>query len=148
MGSGAGTGGKRLRGRKRHILVDTLGLLLRPLVTAADIQDRDGGLDLLVGADAEFPRIGLVWVDGAYAGEFEDWVHTHLGWQVVVVRKLVEQVGFVLLPVRWRAERTLAWFGRQRRLAKDYEELPECSEAHLYLASISLMLRRLVPCGA
>jgi putative transposase len=66
---------------------------------------------------------------------------------VVVVRKLVERIGFVLLPVRWRVERTLAWLGRHRRLAKDYEELPECSEAHLYLASVSLLLKRLVPCS-
>lgn len=146
--SAASTGGKLVRGRKRHILVDTLGLLLRALVTPADVQDRDGGLDLLVGADREFPRLELVWVDGAYAGEFEDWVQTHLGWRVVVVRKLAEQVGFVLLPVRWRVERPLAWFGRNRRLAKDYEELAECSEAHLYLASISLLLKRLTPCNA
>ena len=108
-------GGKELTGRKRHILVDTLGLLLRPLVAAADIQDRDGGMDLLIGADREFPRIELVWVDGAYSGEFEDWVHTHLGWRGIVVRKLAEQVGFVLLPVRWRVERTLAWLGRHLR---------------------------------
>lgn len=129
-------------------MVDTLGLLLRVAVQPADVQDRDGGIDLLVGADQEFPRIELVWVDGSYAGEFEDWVHTQLGWRVLVVRKLAEQVGFILLPVRWRVERTLAWLGRNRRLAKDYEELPECSEAHLYLASISLLLKRLVPCRA
>jgi transposase len=72
-------------------------------------------------------------------------VHSHLGWRVVVVRKLAKQVGFRVLPVRWRVERTLAWLGRNRRLAKDYEELADCSEAHLYIASISLMLKRLAP---
>jgi putative transposase len=139
-------GGKLVTGRKRHILVDTLGLLLRALVLPADIQDRDAGLDLLVGADQDFPRLERLWVDGAYAGEFEDWVETVLGWRVVVVCKLRQQVGFYVLPVRWRVERTLAWLGRNRRLAKDYEHLAECSEAHLYLASISLLLKRLIPC--
>ena len=112
----------------------------------ADIQDRDAGLDLLVGADHEFPRLELLWVDGAYAGAFEDWVETVLGWRAVVVCKLRQQVGFILLPVRWRVERTLAWLCRNRRLAKDYEHLAECAEAHLYIASISLLLKRLVPC--
>jgi transposase len=139
-------GGKLLTGRKRHILVDTLGLLLRALVTPADLQDRDAGLDLLVGADREFPRLELLWVDGAYAGAFEDWVETVLGWRVVVVAKLRQQVGFLVLPVRWRVARTLAWLCRNRRLAKDYEHLAACSEAHSYIAAISLLLKRLAPC--
>ena len=104
----------------------------------ADIQARD--------ADREFPRLELLWVDGAYAGEFEDWVETTLGWRVVVVCKPRQQAGFCVLPVRWRVERTLAWLCRNRRLAKDYEHLAECSEAHLYLASIGLLLKRLAPC--
>ena len=125
--------------------MDTLGLLLRASVQPADVQDRDGGLDALVGAHRQFPRVEQLWVDGAYAGGFEDWVEATLGWRVVVVNKLAEQVGFIVQPKRWIVERSLAWLSRHRRLAKDYEELIECSEAHLYLASIGLMLRRLVP---
>ena len=144
----ASTGGKKVQGRKRQVLVDTLGLLLRAVVQPADVQDRDGGRDALVGADRQFPRIEQLWVDGAYAGAFEDWVETTLGWRVVVVRKLAEQVGFVVQPTRWIVERSLAWLSRHRRLAKDFEELVECAEAHIYLASIGLMLRRLAPtCG-
>jgi putative transposase len=143
VASAASTGGKLVSGRKRHILVDTLGLLLRALVLPADIQDRDAGLDLLVGADHEFPRLELLWVDGAYAGEFEDWVETVLGWRVVVVRKLRQQVGFYVLPVRWRVERTLAWLCRNRRLAKDYERLTRTGEMLLYAAMARLTLRRL-----
>jgi putative transposase len=87
-------------------------------------------------------------VDGAYAGQFEDWVQAHLGWRVVVVHKLAEQVGFAVLPKRWIVERSLAWLGRHRRLAKDFEHLSECAEAHLLIASFSLMLKRLVPAAA
>jgi putative transposase len=88
--------------------VDTLGPLLRALVHPADVEDRDGGLDVLVGADRQFPRIERLWVDAAYAGEFEDWVETVLGWRVVVVGKRPDQVGFAVQPKRWIVERTLA----------------------------------------
>jgi putative transposase len=127
------------------VLVDTLGLLLRAVAHPADIQDRDGGLDVLVGADEQFPRIEQLW---AYAGDFVDGVETTFGWRVVVVSKRPEQVGFAVLPKRWIVERTLAWLCRNRRLAKDFEHLAECEEAHLYLTSISLLLKRLVPCLA
>jgi putative transposase len=133
-----------VQGRKRHLLVDTLGLILRVHVHPADEQDRDSGLDLLVGADQEFPRIEQLWADGAYRGEFEDWVETTLGWQVTIVRPAADQVGFAVQPRRWVVERTFAHLGRWRRLAKDFEHLIECAVAHILTASIHLMLRRLV----
>jgi putative transposase len=130
------------------VLVDTLGLLLRALVLPANRSDADGGLDLLTEAARLFPRVRKLWVDSAYAGNFEDWVATILGWDVEIVRKLAEQIGFEVQPKRWIVERSLAWLARHRRLAKDYEHLPECSEAHIYLVSIGLLLKRLAPaCG-
>lgn len=134
---------KKVKGRKRHVLTDTLGLLLRVHVGTADEPDGDGGLDLLVGAQREFPGVEQLWADGAYQGGFLDWVNTVLGWRVVISTKLAGQHGFVPQPQRWVIERTFGWFGRWRRLAKDFEHLPECAEAHLLLASSGLMLNRL-----
>ena len=114
-GSAATTGGKKVTGRKRHLLVDTNGLLLRVHVHPADEQDRDGGLDLLVGADSEFPRLEQLWADGAHQGGFEDWVEQHLGWRVTIVSAAPEQVGFAVQPRCWVVERTFAWLGRYRR---------------------------------
>ena len=138
-------GGKKVKGRKRHILVDTNGLILRVHVHPADIQDRDGGLDLLVGADAAFPRVQHLWADGGYRGGFEDWVEEHLGWRVTIVSSLPKQRGFQLHVRRWVVERTFGWLGRYRRLAKDFEELAECVVAHILLASMHLMLKHLAP---
>jgi transposase len=133
-----------VQGRKRHLLVDTLGLILRVHVHPANEQDRDSGLDLLVGADRAFPCLGQLWADGAYQGEFEDWVATTLGWQVTIVRPAADQVGFAVQPRRWVVERTFAHLGRWRRLAKDFEHLVECAVAHILTASIHLMLKRFV----
>jgi len=113
-------GEKKITGRKRHLLVDTNGLILRVHVHPADEQDRDGGLDLLVGADREFPRLEQLWADGAYQGGFEDWVEQHRGWRVTIVSAPPEQKGFAVQPRRWVVERTFAWLGRYRRLAKDF----------------------------
>jgi transposase len=124
--------------------VDTTGLILRVHVHPADEQDRDSGLDLLVGADHEFPRIEQLWADGAYQGEFEDWVETTLGWHVTIVQPPTDQVGFVVQPRRWVVERTFAHLGRYRRLAKDFEHLVACVVAHILTASIHIMLKRLV----
>jgi putative transposase len=93
-------GGKRITGRKRHLLVDTTGLILRVHVHPADEQDRDSGLDLLVGADHEFPCIEQLWADGADQGEFEDWVETTLGWRVSIVSAPPDQIGFAVQPRR------------------------------------------------
>jgi len=141
-------GEKKITGRKRHLLVDTNGLILRVHVHPADEQDRDGGLDLLVGADREFPRLEQLWADGAYQGGFEDWVEQHLGWRVTIVSAPPEQKGFAVQPRRWVVERTFAWLGRYRRLAKDFEELVQCVVAHILIASLHIMLKRLAPAAA
>ncbi len=137
--------GKKVKGRKRHILVDTEGLLLRVVALPADIQDRDGAMDLFLVAKPISPRLELelVWADGAYAGELEEWTQETCGWRLEIVSKRAEQRGFHVLPRRWVVERTFAWICRQRRLSKDYEELAETTEAWVYLAMIRLMLRHL-----
>jgi putative transposase len=99
-------GGKRTTGRKRHVLVDTLGLLVRVRVLPANISDAAGGLGLVAEVARLFGRLRKLWVDSAYAGGFEDWVATVLGWEVEIVRKLAEQVGFEVQPKRWIVERT------------------------------------------
>jgi putative transposase len=118
-------------------------LILRVHVHPADEQDRDSGLDLLVGADHEFPRIEQLWADRAYQGEFEDWVETTLGWRVTIVQPTADQLGFAVQPRRWVVERTFAHLGRYRRLAKDFEHLVACVVAHILTASIHIMLKRL-----
>lgn len=128
-------GGKKVKGRKRHLLVDTLGLLPRVLVHPADWPDAEGGAQLLVGLGAVFPRIRKLWADGAYAGWFEDWCLDALGWAVEIPRHAARQRGFAVLPRRWVVERSIAWSNRERRLAKDFDELPESVEAHLYRAT-------------
>jgi len=135
--------GKKVTGRRRHLLVDTLGLVLWVLVTAAQVQDRDGARLVLHALFERWCRLKLIWADGGYRGELIDWVKQTLGWTLEIVAKLGDQVGFQVLPKRWIVERTLAWLNRQRRLGKDYERLPETSEAFVYVAMIRLMLRRL-----
>lgn len=144
-------GGKLVSGRKRHIIVDTLGLLLLVVVTAASVQDRDGARQLLLALFARMKkskysrwcRLKLIWVDGAYRGPLVDWVKHTFGWTLEVVEKLGGQNGFQVLPKRWIVERTLAWLNRSRRLSKDYERLPQTSEAVIYVAMIRIMLTRL-----
>jgi putative transposase len=124
-------------------VVDTLGLVLAVVVHAACIQDRDGaklGLALLTD---RFPRLRLIWADGGYAGQLVDWVAAFAGWVLEIVKRSEDQKGFVVLPRRWVVERTFAWLGRYRRLSKDYEFLPESSEAMIYIAMIHIMVRRL-----
>lgn len=123
--------------------MDTEGLLIRVVALAADIQDRDGAQDVFLVAQPVSPRLELVWADGAYAGELEEWTEQVCGWRLVIVSKPPEQRGFQVLPRRWVVERTFAWLLRNRRLSKDYEELAETTEAWVYLAMIHLMLRRL-----
>ncbi len=138
--------GKRVTGRKRHSLVDTLGLVVKVIVTAGNVQDRDGAKLLLkeLAQQADtIKRLKLIWVDGSYRGVLIDWVAEHFGWKLEVVEKPKDQVGFQILPKRWIVERTFAWLVRQRRLARDYERLPETSESFIYAAMIRLMVRRL-----
>jgi len=140
--------GKKVNGRKRHILVDTLGFLLLVVVHSANIQDRDGAKLLLEKVKGRFPRLQLIWADGGYAGKLVGWVKQTLGWVLDIVKRDEKVKGFKVLPHRWIVERTLAWLGRFRRLSKDYERLAETSEALIYAAMVHLMIRRLARCRA
>ena len=132
-----------MKGRKRHVAVDTSGLLLGVVVHAADIQDAEGVGDLLRRLKRLYPWLRLVFADGAYDRLAALLACFLLGLTLIVVRRLAGSAGFVLLPRRWVAERTLGWLGRWRRLSKDYEELPEVAETMVKLATIRLMLHRL-----
>jgi putative transposase len=164
-------GAKKLSGRKRHLLVDVLGLVLRARVHAADLQDRAAVALVLEGADREFPRLAHLWADQGYTGGGKDWIEAQLGWTVEIVQhpptprgqwRLVpegddpthahfewvrlppaKRAFRGILPRRWVAERTFSWFGQSRRLAKDYERLCTTSEAMIYATMSRLMLRRL-----
>jgi len=135
--------GKKVKGRKRHILVDTLGLLLMVVVHIASIQDRDGAKSVLEKVKGRFSRLQLIWADGGYAGSLIDWVKEVCGWVLEIVKRSDAMKGFQVLPHRWIVERTFGWLGRYRRLSKDYEGLPETSEAMIYAAMTHLMVRRL-----
>ena len=135
--------GKKVKGRKRHIVVDTQGLLLAVAVHPADVQDRDGAKLVISKLTGRFPRLSLIWADGGYAGKLIEWVATLTGWTLEIVRRPGNSHSFEVLPRRWVVERTFAWLGRHRRLSKDYEALPETTEAWVYTAMTGLMLRRL-----
>src|SRR4051794_687630 len=134
---------KKVKGRKRHVAVGTGGLLLGVIVHAADVQDADGVGDLLRRLKRLYPWLEAVFADGAYDRLAALLACFLLGLTLIVVRRLAGTTGFVLLPRRWVAERTLGWLGRWRRLAREYEELPEVSETMVKLAMIRLMLHRL-----
>ena len=136
---------KNVTGRKRHILVDVMGLLLVVLVHKADIQERAGAKLLLQRAVTKgFARLCLIWADGGYKGiEFTQWVWNLAGWLFEVVKRPEGSKGFVVLARRWVVERTFGWLGRSRRLSKDYEQLPATSEAMIYAVMVRLMLKRL-----
>jgi putative transposase len=166
-------GGKKVKGRKRHLLVDTQGLVLKAKVHAANVMDFEGIKMLLHQADVEFPRLKHLWLDSAYRGEDKgkDWVQKVLGWSVELVErprkpapkevlkawarewakegvkvdweKLLPPKGFQVLPKRWVVERTFSWTDQNRRMSKDYEKLTETSEAFIYVAMSRLMARRL-----
>ena len=136
-------GGKKTTGRKRHLLVDTGGLLLAVLVTAASVADRDGARLLLQHLGGFCKKLRLIWVDGAYRGPLLDWVAQHFWFRLQPIMRPDGQKGFSILPRRWVVERTFAWLGLNRRLSKDYERLPATSEAFIYIAMTRIMLRRL-----
>jgi putative transposase len=166
-------GGKKVKGRKRHLLVDTQGLVLKAQVHAANVMDWDGIKTLLRRADVEFPRLKHLWLDAGYRGEDKGkgWVQKALGWSVELVERrrkpaaeevlklwaeewskegvavnweeLLPPKGFQVLPRRWVVERTFSWIDHNRRMSKDYERLPETSEAFIYVAMSRLMVRRL-----
>jgi putative transposase len=134
-----------VKGRTRHILVDTLGLLLVVVVHAANIRESEGAKPVLRRALGRFPRLRRIWADQGYKGHLVAWAKAAAGWLVEIVAKPKEQTGFAVLPRRWVVERTFAWLGRCRRLSKDYEALPTTHEARVHLAMIHLMLKRLAP---
>jgi putative transposase len=135
---------KNVKGRKRHLLVDTLGLPLSVYVTSADIQDRVGARCLLAGLKPFVPRLKKIWADGAYAGEqLVGWLEEQGGWELEIVERDREAKGFEVLPKRWIVERTFSWLIRNRRLSKDYERLVQTSETFIEVAMIRLILRRL-----
>lgn len=155
-------GGKKVNGRKRHLLVDTQGLVLRVKVLVANISDSEGGRLLLEERRPELPRFQHLWVDGGYKGAFRAWVEQQLGWTVDIVQhppkprgvwapadavldwtKILPPPGFRVLPRRWVVERTFSWLNMARRLSKDYERLTETSETLIYIVMLRLMLRRL-----
>jgi transposase len=150
-------GAKKLSGRKRHLLVDTLGLLLKVVVHPANIQDREGAQWLLLTLQSSLPRLELIWADNGYLGPLQAWVWKTFGWRLEIVQRPggrggwmkedqeppTRTPGFQVLPRRWVVERTIAWIGRNRRMSKDYEFLPATSEAWIYLSMLRLMLKRL-----
>lgn len=137
--------GKRINGRKRHIITDTIGNLLEVVVHAADIQDRDGAkLVLNKLSEATKANLKKIWADGGYRGKLVSWVRENLEIVLDIVTRDPEQKGFHVLPRRWVVERTFAWLGRYRRLSKDYEKCTKSSEGVVYIASIHTMLKRLV----
>jgi putative transposase len=164
-------GAKKLSGRKRHLLVDTLGMVLKARVHAADLQDRAAVPLVLEDAAKEFPRLEHLWVDQGYTGAGKEWIEEHLGWSVEVVKHPpkargewqphgdLEDLSTVWfewvrlppeprrfrgpLPRRWVAERTIGWLSQSRRMSKDYERLCETSQTMIYAVMSRLMLRRL-----
>ena len=135
--------GKKIKGRKRHIIVDTRGLLLDVVVHPADIQDRDGAKLILGKVLNKFSSLELVWADGGYRGSLIEWVESNFDAVLEIVKRNDDVRGFKLLPKRWIVERTLGWIGRKRRLSKDYERFSSTEESWIYLGIISLMLNRL-----
>lgn len=135
--------GKCIKGRKRHVLTDTNGLLVAAIVHAADIQDRDGAPALLASVRTLFPWLRHVFADGGYAGPKLETALAQIGtWTLEIVKRSDAAKGFELLPRRWVVERTIAWLNRNRRLAKDFEATVESAVAWIFIASVKLLSRR------
>ncbi|MGA1870532.1 MAG: IS5 family transposase [bacterium] len=135
--------GKKINGRKRHIIVDTMGLLIAVVVHEARIQDRDGAKLVFMKIFGQFPRLKHIWADGGYSGKLIIWANLFGDWALEIVKRVGK--GFMILPRRWVVERTFAWIGRYRRMSKDYEYRTDTSESMIRIAMIQLMLRRLAP---
>jgi len=138
--------GKKIGGRKRHLLVDTLGLILGAVVTSAAVQDRDGAVALLSIFYLLFGKLQIIWADGGYAGPLVEWTKglrpfgkLHLD----IVRRSDDAKGFQLVRKRWIVERTFSWLYKSRRLSRDYEQRTDHSEAHIYVCMCRIMLKRL-----
>ena len=140
--------GKCIKGRKRHILTDTNGLLVGAIVHAADIQDRDGAPVLLASIRKTLPWLRHVFADGGYAGPKLETALAQIGtWSLEIIKRSDTAKGFELLPRRWVVERTIAWLNRNRRLAKDFEATIQSALAWIMIASIKLLSRRLARAG-
>lgn len=137
--------GKQVKGRKRHLVVDTLGLLLLVMVTSASVQDRDGGAQLCDETHQHFPRLRKMWADGAYRGELVEYVRHWCRFVLEIVKRPAEQRGFQVQPKRWIVERSLGWLNPFRRLSKDYENTAASSESMIKIAHIQVLLRRVLP---
>jgi putative transposase len=136
--------GKKVKGRKLHALVDAEGFPLRIVVHSAGIQDRDGAALVFEKIRQRFNWLELVWADGGYnARQVKEAVAKQPGLRVEIVKRSDDTKGFVVLPRRWVVERTFSWFGRNRRLAKDYENLAASLAAFVTLAAIQLGIKRL-----
>jgi putative transposase len=135
-----------VKGRKRTLIVDTLGMILDLWVHPADIQDYDAGKELLAEIVAWYPRLKKVWADGQFGKcGLPEWAQAAAGVELEIVKRPEGAKGFVLQAKRWIVERTLGWLNGYRRLSKDYEATTESSETMIYLAMIDLMLTRLAP---
>lgn len=139
--------GKKINGRKRHIAVDTLGLPVMITVTPASMNDRDAARELLWRLRLTQPQITQVWADSAYAGQLANWADDRLWTTLRTVTRPCGATGFVVLPRRWKVERTIGWVMNARRNVRGYERLPQHSEAHLNWALITVMTRRLTRRG-
>ena len=137
-------GEKRTTGRKRFIIVDTAGRLLGVLVVGADWSEQQGARELLAHLLPQWPRLRKLWADQGYRG-LGEWLQRQFGVELEIVTRAAGQRGFVVLPRRWVVERSLAWLGRCRRLAKEYEYLAESTTTLIYLAACHLLLKRLAP---
>jgi putative transposase len=135
--------GKKVKGKKRHVVVDVLGMVLAVVVTSASVQDRDGAWPALREMKDEHPTVGKVWVDSAYGGKLVDGVREEMGIDLEVVKRPDISSGFIPVPKRWVGERTFGWFNRFRRLSKSYERYIATDEAMVHVGMIGLMVRRL-----
>jgi len=144
-GSGGTTAAKKVVGRKRFVLVDTEGHALGMLVVPADWSEQAGGRALLAQLLPQLPRLFKLWADQGYRGDLGAWLRERFGVELEIVTRPPGAKGFVLLARRWVVERTLAWWSRNRRLAKEYEHLLASSTLLLYLAAVQLLLNRLAP---
>jgi len=134
---------KQIKGRKRHLMVDTLGLVMLIMVTAASVQDSDVGQELVIDVQTKTSRLQKVYADQGYKQWLVDWMSTWTTYILEIVTKLPEQRGFQVQPKRWIVERTFAWFNKYRRLSKDYERTVSSSEGMIRLAALHLMAKRL-----
>ncbi len=135
--------GKKIKGSKRHILVDVLGFPMKTIVHGAEIQDRDGARSVIAGIKKRFPRLRKIWADGGYAGKLEEWCKVREKICLEIVRKTKEK-GFKVLPKRWVVERTFGWLLPARRLTKDYELSDKTEESWLAMRIVTLLTNRLL----